>query len=82
MSIFRENHLENEHLKQFVEASAQVMLDLLSSYQREGKLLDLAERSDLAFSTGAHTIKLQPLAQSMHFFEFDKRNVKNTSVLL
>ncbi|KAK6035339.1 hypothetical protein COOONC_27156, partial [Cooperia oncophora] len=52
MAMFRENHLQNPRLKQFIEAAGQVVIDLITSRQKTASDLLLQNKSVFSFSLG------------------------------
>ncbi|VDP49541.1 unnamed protein product [Heligmosomoides polygyrus] len=63
LAMFRENHLQNPRLRQFLEAAGQVVIDLISSRGRASTDITMKNRSVLAFSSGFNSFELGPIAQ-------------------
>ncbi|KIH43853.1 hypothetical protein ANCDUO_26135 [Ancylostoma duodenale] len=63
MAMFRENHLENPRLKQFVESAGQVIIDLISARHKSTSNVVLRNKCTLAFSSGFNSFELGPIAQ-------------------
>uniref|UniRef100_A0A7I4Y9J9 WD_REPEATS_REGION domain-containing protein n=1 Tax=Haemonchus contortus TaxID=6289 RepID=A0A7I4Y9J9_HAECO len=63
MAMFRENHLQNPRLKQFVEAAGQVIIDLITSRQKTSSDLLLQNKSVFSFSLGYNSFELGPISQ-------------------
>ncbi|VDP61901.1 unnamed protein product [Heligmosomoides polygyrus] len=63
LAMFRENHLQNPRLKQFLEAAGQVVIDLILSRGRASTDITMRNRSVLAFSSGFNSFELGPIAQ-------------------
>ncbi|RCN52690.1 hypothetical protein ANCCAN_01066 [Ancylostoma caninum] len=64
MAMFRENHLENPRLKQFMESAGQVIIDLISARHKSTSDVVLRNKCTLAFSSGFNSFELGPIAQS------------------
>ncbi|KAK6744142.1 hypothetical protein RB195_011074 [Necator americanus] len=64
MMMFRENHLQNPRLKQFVESAGQVIIDLISARHKSTTGIILQHKSTLPFSSGFNSFELGPIAQS------------------
>ncbi|VDO85900.1 unnamed protein product [Haemonchus placei] len=64
MAMFRENHLQNPRLKQFVEAAGQVVIDLITSRQKTSSDLLLQNKSVFSFSLGYNSFELGPISQA------------------
>ncbi|EPB72902.1 hypothetical protein ANCCEY_08009 [Ancylostoma ceylanicum] len=64
MAMFRENHLENPRLKQFMESAGQVIIDLISARHKSSSDVVLRNKCALAFSSGFNSFELGPIAQS------------------
>ncbi|KIH55739.1 hypothetical protein ANCDUO_14098, partial [Ancylostoma duodenale] len=67
MAMFRENHLENPRLKQFVESAGQVIIDLISARHKAASDVVLRNKCTLAFSSGFNSFELGPIAQFLTF---------------
>ncbi|KAK5979487.1 hypothetical protein GCK32_007432 [Trichostrongylus colubriformis] len=66
MAMFRENHLQNPRLKQFLEAAGQVVIDLITSRRKTAADLVLQNKSVFSFSLGYNSFELGPISQLNH----------------
>ncbi|VDN20958.1 unnamed protein product [Cylicostephanus goldi] len=69
MAMFRENHLQNPRLKQFMESAGQVVMDLISSRHKSSSATMMRQKTALAFSSGYNSYELGPISQCYNSYE-------------
>ncbi|KAK6017185.1 hypothetical protein OSTOST_17327, partial [Ostertagia ostertagi] len=81
MAMFRENHLQNPRLKQFVEAAGQVVIELIASRRKTASDLLLQNKSVFSFSLGYNSFELGPISQANRVTTISL-NAKEPDILL